>query len=199
MRSKGEEAWNEFCCGSGGETEGHGHEEHHRKWHERVRQFMEHGPREHWFFGGRRFMAWWATEGTCCANPLVGLMLSRGGGILPLLVLHLLAQGPRYGNDIMREIQVCSRRTWASNPGAIYPLLRLFEGQGLVSGEWENATRRTRRMYRLTDVGQREYSHLKELMEPGLREAIEVMKTLYDELYAVDATGPKAHRVPVEP
>ena len=163
--------------------------ERHSMWREHVREVMEQEPGEHWFFRGRRFTGWWAGPGRI--NPLVGLMLSRGGGVLPVLVLHLLAQRPRYGNDIMREIQTRSKGTWASNPGAIYPLLRLLEHQGLVSGEWEDAVKRTRHVYRLTEEGTQEYAHLRELMKPELREAVEVMRGLFEELYAEDAFAPK--------
>jgi len=156
-----------------------------RAWRELLREYMAHEPRGHWFFGGRRFTAWWG--GPRGVNPLVGLMLSKGGGLLPLLVLHLLSQGPRYGNDIMREIETRSRGTWASNPGAIYPLLRVLEHQGLLSGAWEDPTKRTRRTYQLTDEGRKEYVHLKELMKPGLHEALDVMRALFDDLYAQDA------------
>ena len=135
-------------------------------------------------------MGWYAGPGR--VNPLVGLMLSKGGGIFPLLVLHLLSKGPSYGNDIMREIQARSQGTWASNPGAMYPLLRVLERHGLLTGEWEDATKRTRRMYRLTDEGKQEYGYLKELMQPGLHEALEVMQALYEELYAPNGAVPAA-------
>jgi PadR family transcriptional regulator PadR len=167
--------------------EAHDRIERHRMWRKRVREIIEQEPEKHWLFRGRRFAGWWAGPGRI--NPLVGLVLSRGGGVLPLLVLHLLAQHPRYGNDIMREIQTRSRGTWASNPGAIYPLLRQLERQGLVSGEWEDEVKRTRRIYQLTDEGQREYAHLKELMQPELREAVEVMRRLLEELYAENTCG----------
>jgi DNA-binding PadR family transcriptional regulator len=116
-------------------------------------------------------------------NPFVGLVLSKGGGLLPLYVLHLLSRQPRYGNDIMRELEERSRGTWASNPGAIYPLLRLLERHGLLRGEWEDADKRTRRIYQLTEKGRREYEELKEMMQYGLQEALAVLQKLYDELY----------------
>jgi len=158
-------------------------------WRKHIRDMLEGEPGEHWFFRGRRFMGWWTGPGRI--NPLVGLLLSKGGGVLPVLVLHLLAQGPRYGNDIMREIQLRSKGTWASNPGAVYPLLRLLEHQGLVTGAWEDEAKRTRRVYQLTQEGKKEYAYLKDLMKPGLQEAIEVMRALFAELYADGA--------PVEP
>ena len=153
-----------------------------RMWRERLQEYLGQAPEEHWFFGNRRFMAWCGSPGR--SNPLVGLMLSRGGGLLPLFVLHLLSQGPRYGNDIMREIEQQSKGAWVSNPGAIYPLLRLLERRGLLKGQWEDDTKRTRRIYHLTDWGRQELARLKELMRPGLYEALEVMKMLFDTLYA---------------
>ena len=165
-------------------------EQRHGMWRKHIRDMLEGEPGEHWFFRGRRFMGWWAGPGRI--NPLVGLLLSRGGGILPVLVLHLLAQGPRYGNDIMREIQLCSKGTWASNPGAVYPLLRLLEHQGLISGAWEDEAKRTRRVYQLTQEGKKECAYLKDLMRPGLQEAIDVMRALLAELYAEGAPAEPA-------
>lgn len=162
-------------------------------WRERVRESLGQEPRGHWFFGGRRFWAWWANHGPGQTNPLVGLMLSRGGGLLPLYVLHLVSQEPRYGNDIMRELEQRSKGTWVSNPGAIYPLLRLLEHRGLLRGEWEDPTKRTRRVYHLTDIGQQEYVRLKELMRPGLHQALEVLKSLYDALYSEADTAMGEH------
>ena len=158
-------------------------------WREHVRQFVEHSPEGHWIFGGRRFAPWWAARGADFANPLVGLMLSKGGGLLPLFVLHLVALGPRYGNDLMRDLESRSRGAWVNNPGAIYPLLRLMEQQGLIQGCWEDADRRTRRIYQLTDAGRQEYLYLKEFMRPGLSEAIGVLRGLFVDLYGADEAG----------
>ena len=148
-----------------------------------MRRHLGADPHGHWFFGGRRFLSWLANGGPGHANPWVGLILSKGGGLLPLLVLHLVSQGFGYGNDIMRELEERSGGTWASNPGAIYPLLRLLEHKGLIRGEWESPTKRTRRIYELSDQGREEYARLRDLMGPGLRDAIVVMRALYDELY----------------
>jgi DNA-binding PadR family transcriptional regulator len=126
-------------------------------------------------------------------NPFVGLVLSKGGGLLPLYVLHLLSREPRYGNDIMKELERRSGGTWASNPGAVYPLLRMLERHGLLTGAWEDTDKRTRRIYRLTKQGRREYRELLQMMEPGLKEALRVMQSLYQELYPVrQPTAPVA-------
>ena len=183
VRHRGPNRWEKFCDCSGDDDRRPSPEECRRAWREHVHQHLGMDPHDHWFFAGRRFLSWLAAGGPGHANPWVGLVLSKGGGLLPLLVLHLVSQGFLYGNDIMRELEERSRGTWASNPGAIYPLLRLLERQGLLRGEWENPSKRTRRMYRLTDQGREECVHLKDLMRPGLQEALGVMEALYDELY----------------
>jgi DNA-binding PadR family transcriptional regulator len=157
------------------------------RWRERVHRRLGAEPWQHWFFGGRRFAAWWTHDGAGSVNPLVSLFLSRGGGILPLFVLHYLAQAARYGNDIMRQLVEQSSGTWASNPGSVYPMLRAMERRGLVIGQWDDTVRRSRRIYRLTDEGRQEYDRIKELMRPGFRQALTVIGSLYNELYKDDA------------
>jgi PadR family transcriptional regulator PadR len=184
MRHNRDRDWHDFWyCGSRRHA-ARDAEECRRMWSEHVRTAFGQRPRDHWFFGGRRFLAWLAAGGPASMNPFVGLVLSKGGGLLPLYVLHLLSTESRYGNDIMRELEQRSGGTWSSNPGAVYPLLRLLERHGLLRGEWEDPDKRTRRIYYLTDRGRREYTQLKELMRPGLQEALEVLRELYEELYS---------------
>ena len=107
--------------------------------------------------------------------------MSKGGGLLSLYVLHLLAEQPRYGNDIMRQIEVRTRGRWNANPGAIYPLLDSMEEQGLVAGVWEDPKKRTRRVYSLTPVGREELFRISQVIRPKLHEAIEVLSGLFEE------------------
>jgi DNA-binding PadR family transcriptional regulator len=153
-------------------------------WHQHFTNFLGTVPEEHWLFGGRRFRSWasgeWGPPGLF--NPFVALVLSKGGGLLALYVLHLLAEKPRYGNDIMHEIEERTDRRWGSNPGAIYPMLSIMEDTGLVEGEWEDPDKRTRRIYSLTSEGREELGRLKEVMRPKLEEAITILQDLYKDL-----------------
>jgi len=153
-----------------------------RAWREHLHDFFGQPPEDHWFFGGRRFKGEpWGPEGI---NPMLGMFLSKGGGLLPLFVLYLLSQQPRYGNEIMSELETRTEGRWSANPGAIYPLLDMFEQQGLVKSEWEDATKRTRRFYRLTESGEIELNRLKEVMRPKLEEVIIIVGKLLEDLYA---------------
>ena len=155
---------------------GHSHEE----WPDFFRQFMGTLPQKHWMFGGRRFKPW--QMGEMVFNPFLATLLSKGGGILPLYVLHLLNRTPQYGNELMQEIVDRTDGQWFANPGAIYPLLNMLEKQGFVKGEWEDPDKRTIRRYHITPEGAEELQRLKDMMYPKIAEAIDVMQDLLADL-----------------
>ena len=99
-------------------------------------------------------------------DPLVGEL--RRAGLLPMLVLHFLAAGPSYGNQLMERVSEVTGGLVAVNPNTMYPLLRSLEGRGLVAGEWEHPERRSRRFYRLTDEGEAERARLAAEIAPHL-------------------------------
>ena len=100
------------------------------------------------------------------ADPLVGEL--RRGGLLRLLVLHLLASGPSYGNQLIERVGAATGGLLAVNPNTMYPLLRTLEGQGLIAGQWEHPERRSRRFYRLTTAGDVERRRLATELGPRL-------------------------------
>jgi DNA-binding PadR family transcriptional regulator len=72
---------------------------------------------------------------------------------LDLFVLSLLDNGGKHGYEIMRELKV---KTGAQiGAGTLYPLLYELEERRLVAGEWMSPTRRSRRVYRITDQGEK--------------------------------------------
>ena len=151
-----------------------------RRWRERFEQFLGQPPEEHWMFGRRRFRPW--QRGMAFFNPFVSAIFSRRGGLLPLYVLHLLDQEPRYGNELMNIIAERTAGGWSANPGAIYPLLNDLEEYGLIAGEWEDPQRRTVRRYTITESGRDELKRLKSVIHPKLQEAIDVLSGISDEL-----------------
>ena len=99
-------------------------------------------------------------------DPLLAEL--RRGGLLPLLVLHFLSDGPSYGNQLMERISKVTGGLVAVNPNTMYPLLRSLEGRELVAGEWEHPERRSRRFYRLTPSGETERERLRDEIGPHL-------------------------------
>jgi PadR family transcriptional regulator, regulatory protein PadR len=99
-------------------------------------------------------------------DPFAGELRRRQ--ILPLLVLHLINEGPSYGNKLMETIGSMTAGVLSVNPNTMYPLLRQMEGKGLIEGQWEHPERRSRRYYSLTDEGRVEYERLVEEVRPFL-------------------------------
>ena len=158
-------------------------------WREFFQRFTGEAPENHWAFGGRRFHPW--HQGDVQFNPFVANLFSQGGGLLPLVVLQLLAEKPRYGNELMALISEKTSGQWAANPGAIYPLMTELENRGLVEGEWDDPRKRTVRMYRLTERGKSETERVKAIVRPKLEEAVEVLQTIIGDMNTDDDNNEK--------
>jgi DNA-binding PadR family transcriptional regulator len=103
--------------------------------------------------------------------------------VVPLLVLHLIAGEPAYGNRLIEGIEQITEGVISANPNTIYPLLRELESRGLIEGTWEHPDRRTRRYYAITKDGRREYRRLKTEMEPFLDSMARSVSLIKDEVY----------------
>jgi DNA-binding PadR family transcriptional regulator len=82
-----------------------------------------------------------------------------------LMVLGLLAHGPRHGHQIRRDAEQTNVGNWGGvSVGALYRELRQMEGEDLVEPlRTEQVGRRpARTVYRITDEGQRELRILRE-------------------------------------
>ena len=150
------------------------------QWRMFFHSFMGAWPEKHWAIGGRRFNPW--RQGVDAFNPFVAALLSKGGGLLPLVVLNLLSQGPRYGNELMDLISEDTSGGWVANPGAIYPLMTVLEKHGLAIGHWSDPRKRTVRIYEITPAGEQELDRLKAIIHPKLDEAIDVLQKLAADL-----------------
>jgi DNA-binding PadR family transcriptional regulator len=113
-------------------------------------------------------------------DPLLADLRKRG--LLALLVLHFLGEGPSYGNQLMERISELTEGLLVLNPNTMYPLLRSLEARGLVRGEWEHPERRSRRFYRLTDAGAAERERLVAEVAPRLDRVATGVALLRDEL-----------------
>jgi len=107
----------------------------------------------------------------------------RRRDVFPLLVLHLVAREPAYGNRLIEEIEAITGGVISVNPNTMYPLLRDLEGRGLIEGRWEHPDRRTRRFYSITADGRREYERLREELAPFLESMIRTVSLIQGEIY----------------
>jgi PadR family transcriptional regulator PadR len=119
--------------------------------------------------------------GTKGQDPFAGELRRRS--ILPLLVLHLINEGPSYGNKLMERIGAMTAGVLSVNPNTMYPLLRRLEGRGLIEGQWEHPERRSRRYYSLTDEGRAEYARLVEEVRPFLDSVKSSVDEIVREVY----------------
>ncbi len=76
-------------------------------------------------------------------------------GHLDTLLLASLENGPRHGYAVREALRERSGARFDLPTGTIYPALRRLEAAGLVSGTWEEAGGRRRRLYQLTPAGRR--------------------------------------------
>jgi PadR family transcriptional regulator PadR len=74
-------------------------------------------------------------------------------GVLEPCVLALLAERPRFGLELVRDLDEANGLL--TSQGTIYPLLTRLHASGQVTSRWEEIPgERARRYYTITDVGQ---------------------------------------------
>ena len=74
------------------------------------------------------------------------------------LILRLLAEGPRHGYDLAKEVESRSEGYFQFKHGTLYPILHKLEKDGFIEGTWsDEGPRARRRHYRVTAKG-REYA-----------------------------------------
>lgn len=81
--------------------------------------------------------------------------------ILALYVLKILESDTTYGNKIAEAVKKRTNNAINPNTNALYPLLRVMEDRGYITGSWDNPDRRSKRIYYITKAG-RDYVPLLE-------------------------------------
>jgi len=73
-------------------------------------------------------------------------------GDIRMAALLLLAEEPRNGYQIMKEIEERSEGVWRPSPGSVYPILQQLEDEGLVQSKESEG----QRLIELTETGRAE-------------------------------------------
>src|SRR5277367_5021638 len=122
---------------------------HHHLHHCIGRHHGRHG------FGafGRGFM-----EGGGMGGRGLGMGRKLGSGDLQLLILKLLDEKPRYGYEIIKELDERSKGFYVPSPGMVYPALTYLEELDHATVAADGA----RKLYSITDSGK---EHLKKNLE----------------------------------
>ncbi|PCD04408.1 PadR family transcriptional regulator [Sphingomonas spermidinifaciens] len=82
----------------------------------------------------------------------------RGGGRrrfdgdeLRLILLKLIAEAPRHGYDLIREIEARTGGAYAPSPGVVYPTLTLLDEMGLIA---QQASEGAKKLFAVTAEGE---------------------------------------------
>lgn len=89
-----------------------------------------------------------------------------GTGELRLALLALIAESPRHGYELIKEIEEMTGGAYAPSPGAVYPTLQLLEDEGAIEeAEAEGA----KKPFAATDQGRKELDDRKVEVEALMR------------------------------
>lgn len=84
------------------------------------------------------------------------------GGELKLVLLKLIADTPRHGYDLIRQIEELTGGAYAPSPGVVYPTLTLLDDMGLIeAGKSEGA----KKLFTATEAGTAHLVENAELVE----------------------------------
>ncbi|MFA9398503.1 MAG: PadR family transcriptional regulator [Clostridiaceae bacterium] len=111
----------------------------------------------------------------------VGQVFTKG--LLPIYVLHVLTEGATNGNDISHKIGEKTQGMWLPSTGGIYPILKRFEKQDLIKGEWNEGKKKISKIYTITENGMEEYNNKKVLLKNRIDEALKVFEIVREDLY----------------
>jgi DNA-binding PadR family transcriptional regulator len=75
------------------------------------------------------------------------------GGELRLVLLKLIADEPRHGYDLIREIESLTGGAYAPSPGVVYPTLTMLDDMGLIEAA---ASEGAKKAFQATDAGRAE-------------------------------------------
>jgi DNA-binding PadR family transcriptional regulator len=106
--------------------------------HMRFAHGFGHGPFRHWRSRGGRF------------GGREGRMFDRGE--LRLVILALIAEKPRYGYEIIKELGERVGGDYSPSPGVVYPTLTMLEEMGYATASQDA---QGRKLYALTAQAER--------------------------------------------
>lgn len=107
-------------------------------------------------------------------------------GLIAYLVLELLAERPRYGYEILKEITEISGGHWEPSYGSVYPILYKFEDEGWAE-RIEREDEPDRKYFELTDAGREELLARREETGAKAQEFADVILGFYH-VYVAFAT-----------
>jgi len=100
--------------------------------------------REDFVFGFEPF-GWWRSG----PRRRGGRRRWFGAGDMKYVVLKMLAEKPKHGYEIMRELDEQSQGCYKPSPGTVYPTLQWLEDEGLVESQEQEG----KKVYAISQAG----------------------------------------------
>ena len=86
-------------------------------------------------------------------------------GELRLVLLKLIADEPRHGYDLIRQIEELTGGAYAPSPGVIYPTLTLLDDMGQIEAQQSEGAKK---LFAITEAGRAELEANTEVVEAAI-------------------------------
>ena len=93
------------------------------------------------------------------------------GGELRLVLLKLIADEPRHGYDLIRQVEELTGGAYAPSPGVVYPTLTLLDDMGLIEARQAEGAKK---LFAVTDAGTAHLAENAEIVEALMARLAEV-------------------------
>ncbi|MGH6695984.1 PadR family transcriptional regulator [Sphingopyxis sp.] len=87
------------------------------------------------------------------------------GGELRLVLLKLIADEPRHGYDLIRQIEELTGGSYAPSPGVIYPTLTMLDDMGQIEAQQSDGAKK---LFAITDAGRAELEANSEIVDAAI-------------------------------
>lgn len=141
------------------------------------------GPGFGWAFGRRPENfgfdagAFWGGRGRSRGGPFGGGRMFDQGH-LKFVILGLLAEKPRHGYEIIKEIEEKFGGMYSPSPGTVYPTLTMLEDLGYAKVTPEESGKK---VYEITDEGRAHLAENKPLMDDIVERIAEFAQNVFGE------------------
>ena len=121
--------------------------------------------------------AFWAGRGKSRGGPFGGGRMFDQGH-LKFVILGLLAEKPRHGYEIIKEIEEKFGGLYSPSPGTVYPTLTMLEDLGYAKVTPEESGKK---VYEITDEGRAHLAENKPVMDDILERISEFAQNVFGE------------------
>lgn len=121
--------------------------------------------------------AFWAGRGKSRGGPFGGARMFDQGH-LKFVILRLLAEKPRHGYEIIKEIEERFGGMYSPSPGTVYPTLTLLEDLGYARARPEESGKK---IYEITDEGRAHLAENQPLIDDIFSRIAEFAKNIFGE------------------